>query len=769
MQIPWMSEVEKTQMDKRNIASRQLAQPSPRTGNENGGSVGKFLASHQKREFSQNDLAQSKKLPQLREKGGIKKPFSKSPYRANPQGRPNSSSAQGRMSNVAAPPDFSNRWSRPNPRMPQHSKAHYNKEQFLQANCQFVVRQNGDYTIHATNPDTLVEWHLIEQVRIFDNEVPSCPICLFPPKAAKITRCGHSYCWPCMLHYLSVSDETSVNCPICYARVRERDLKSVVALQANRFEIGQEITMKLMKKSRGLTLVSPNSAWSSENTSPFHVSDSVNSCYAKILVADENFVQNILEREREELLILYGENSPTSLEGSFITAAMKSLEFRASNVKSDYLHFEELANAVLLHNLTKDVSDATAAKVTAKISEPVKPRKKYLSAFSDEEEEKTDDVPQDPIVNSTNSTSEDAGDQFVIEEISDAGATGYSAPTSWETCGSEEAKEASLEAAVAYPEKKKFFNKNRLQKVQSEAYFYQSADGQHIYLHAINVTCLKAQYGDMSKCPDELNAKIVHLERIFMDEDLRHRYRWLDHLPLTCEFILAELDLGPPLVSQEILNQHSGEIQKRQRERERKMENDNSRMHRSQNEYCRQMGIDPNARIVRSDFKRRTQPSTVTSMETVFANVTPRTSHASQMESPSTSPVAVVSESPRNEVAEGLLTRSPCSSEDSAIHSMPSFAQMIKMGVQRPASTGIREVPSRPSGYTSDSKGSDSDSEMAHRAPEYRNTFMVDIETKLAELNRGGADGVDLGAGGKKKKKQKKVLFSSGFAFHSSH
>lgn len=82
-------------------------------------------------------------------------------------------------------------------------------------------------------------------------------------------------------------------------------------------------------------------------------------------------------------------------------------------------------------------------------------------------------MPQDPIVNSTNSTSEDAGDQFVIEEISDAGATGYSAPTSWETCGSEEAKEASLEAAVAYPEKKKFFNKNRLQKVQSEAYFYQ--------------------------------------------------------------------------------------------------------------------------------------------------------------------------------------------------------------------------------------------------------------------------------------------------------
>lgn len=63
---------------------------------------------------------------------------------------------------------------------------------------------------------------------------------------------------------------------------------------------------------------------------------------------------------------------------------------------------------------------------------------------------------------------------------------------------------------------------------------------------------------------------------------------------------------------------------------------------------------------------------------------------------------------------------------------------MIKMGIQKPASTGIREVPSRASGYTSDPKGSDSESETAHRAPEYRNTFMFDIETKLAELNRGG-------------------------------
>lgn len=49
-------------------------------------------------------------------------------------------------------------------------------------------------------------------------------------------------------------------------------------------------------------------------------------------------------------------------------------------------------------------------------------------------------------------------------------------------------------------------------------FLFPAADGQHIYLHSINVTCLKAQYGNMSKCPGSLTAKIVHLERIFMDE-----------------------------------------------------------------------------------------------------------------------------------------------------------------------------------------------------------------------------------------------------------
>jgi len=35
---------------------------------------------------------------------------------------------------------------------------------FAFQSCQFVVRAGKDYTVHAIDPDTLVDWDLIEQV-----------------------------------------------------------------------------------------------------------------------------------------------------------------------------------------------------------------------------------------------------------------------------------------------------------------------------------------------------------------------------------------------------------------------------------------------------------------------------------------------------------------------------------------------------------------------------------------------------------------------------
>lgn len=60
-----------------------------------------------------------------------------------------------------------------------------------------------------------------------------CPICLGKPVAGRMTKCGHIFCFPCILHYIQLSDiPKSAKCPICGDTVHEGMLKSVKYLDA---------------------------------------------------------------------------------------------------------------------------------------------------------------------------------------------------------------------------------------------------------------------------------------------------------------------------------------------------------------------------------------------------------------------------------------------------------------------------------------------------------------------------------------------------------
>jgi len=45
-----------------------------------------------------------------------------------------------------------------------------------------------------------------------------------------------------------------------------------------------------------------------------------------------------------------------------------------------------------------------------------------------------------------------------------------------------------------------------------------AVDGQHIYMHAVNIRCLLKQYGALRDCPDTITATLVELESVSMDE-----------------------------------------------------------------------------------------------------------------------------------------------------------------------------------------------------------------------------------------------------------
>lgn len=75
----------------------------------------------------------------------------------------------------------------------------------------------------------------------------------------------------------------------------------------------------------------------------------------------------------------------------------------------------------------------------------------------------------------------------------------------------------------------------------------------------MNVKMLEMQYGGLEYCPPVITGKVLEKEAGSYTEDLKRRLRYLSHLPLTCQFELVEIELKPPLVSEEVLHSFRGD------------------------------------------------------------------------------------------------------------------------------------------------------------------------------------------------------------------
>merc|ERR1719367_1805534 len=130
-------------------------------------------------------------------------------------------------------------------------------------------------------------------------------------------------------------------------------------------------------------------------------------------------------------------------------------------------------------------------------------------------------------------------------------------------------------------------------------YFYQSSDGQPIYLHALNVQMLVKEFGALEKCPPVIQAEILEKEGAVMSDQLRDRLRYLKHLPVSTNFEVAELDMGH-LVSKETLAAFKDQVETRKRNR--KLRDEKRREKKIQHEEARLMGFPGRYVRVESDY-----------------------------------------------------------------------------------------------------------------------------------------------------------------------
>ncbi|CAH6778791.1 RING finger protein 10 isoform X2 [Phodopus roborovskii] len=623
----------------------------------------------------------------------------------------------------------------------------FNKELFLQANCQFVVSEDQDYTAHFADPDTLVNWDFVQQVRICSHEVPSCPICLYPPTAAKITRCGHIFCWTCILHYLSLSEKAWSKCPICYSSVHKKDLKSVVATESRQYAVGDTITMQLMKRKKGVLVALPKSKWMSVDH-PIHLGDEQHSQYSKLLLASkEQVLQRVVLEERAALERQLAEEKHTP-ESCFVEAAIQEVRVR-----------EEALSGVA-GGSGEDTGVAAALKQLVLMAPPAQdsaPQRRkgvleYLSAFEEETAQVCSLDPPRPLA--LPSVEEE-------EAVSEPEPEGLpEACEDSEVADDHLGEEPGQEGPIAKP---------GLTQLGSSPcyYFYQAEDGQHMFLHPVNVRCLVREYGSLEQSPEKISATVVEIAGYSMSEDVRQRHRYLSHLPLTCEFSICELALQPPVVSKETLDMFSDDIEKRKRQRQKKAREERRRERRIEMEENKRQGRYPEVHIPLENLQQFPAFSPCACPSGSAPGPTSTEGHGALSPPPH-------SRSPSSPADLLLTPLSPTASqggpsfcvgsleEDS---SFLSFAQMLRVGKAK-ADVWPRAAPKKDENSLVPPAPVDSDGESDNSdrvpVPSFQNSFSQAMEAAFMKLDAPATADPLSDRGGKKRKKQKqKLLFST--------
>ncbi|XP_076127317.1 E3 ubiquitin-protein ligase RNF10 [Alosa pseudoharengus] len=615
-----------------------------------------------------------------------------------------------------------------------HKHKPFNKELFLQANCQFVVIDDQDYKAHFTDPDSLVNWDCVQQVRIYSHEVPSCPICLYPPVAAQITRCGHIFCWPCMLHYLSLSDKDWSKCPICYEAVNGPDLKSVVAMETRQYVVGDQITMRLMRREKGSLIALPSSQWVKVEE-PIRFGDGHLGAYSKLLLASEEQVLGLLQEEKEALRtqLCLEENDP---QDCFIQSALHQLQEREESLLKRTSQDGAGAEGLDLRKLS--LSEPPSPEVTVVVSNPSsKPVLQYSSAFDDEVQEMPDVDPVEVAHEVPEGPSESPLKQ---EADAEAPQAVEGAPAGSQT---EMGRPQTSEPGPYY-------------------YFYQADDGQQMFLHPVNVRCLLREYGSLEASPPAITATVVEVEGQAVTEEVRRRHRYLAHLPLTCEFSICELALQPPVLSKETLDSFADDLEKRKRLRQKKARDEKRRERRIEMEENRKQGKYPEVHIGLENLQQ------------FPAFGSPPYNGGSPPAHPEflLAPPSPLSSSPASDglMFPSLGGHSPVlsvgSMEDDS-HCM-SFAQMLRDGKAR-GDVGPKITPKKVDMLlappVADSDG-ESDGSDRVPVPSFQNSFSQAFEKALMQLDHGPPTApqpapIPEEKGGKKKKKKQKLLFST--------
>ncbi|KLO07707.1 hypothetical protein SCHPADRAFT_909229 [Schizopora paradoxa] len=479
----------------------------------------------------------------------------------------------------------------------------WNKEKFLNAQYRFVMKPTGDYTVHFADPDIYFQWQDILQVIIprysaleaaagkhgdqADGEgLTTCPICLSTPSAPRMTKCGHVFCFPCVLHYLNVSERSQ--CPICFDTISDKQLKCVKwfdeastspvhtpihpasssSSEGEAPKPGSILRMRLIERQQISTLALPRSkTWPSNLIpplqAPFHFLPDVYR-FARFMLATPGYILETLSRDLDEL----------------------DVERRLLNAHGDDLGlmFVTLAE----EKVRRQIEKATALE-TEQLMDTIAGLKQDLADL----------------------------------ELRHSKQSQYAQPLESDTDGAVPAPEAFLATrqspfTPSLPAKSTSKgNRNQRQRRNaippaSTYYYYQAASGAPIFLHPLDIRILLARYESYSSFPDEISVRVEAIGEGSIDDDMRRRCKYLAHFPESADVVFIEADLRD-VVGAQHLHAFEGALRiRRNKRKEQERKDDRARAraeeHERQKQYTRPVQTESRPASIIPDFVNVIEP-----------------------------------------------------------------------------------------------------------------------------------------------------------------
>ncbi|KAG8848036.1 hypothetical protein FRB96_001328 [Tulasnella sp. 330] len=433
------------------------------------------------------------------------------------------------LTNFSLPPRQAPPLSAPRRSRRALSQQVWNKEKFVNAQYRFVMKPTEDYTVHFADPDIYFRWQDILQVIIppsisqspldFASDLTSCPICLTsPPVAPRVTKCGHIFCFPCILRYLQLGDNPKWHrCPICYDSVNESHLKCVrwetlpTTDAAGFQQLPSTLKMRLMERPHISTLALPRSfTWPSDlippHQAPFHFLPNV-ATFAKFMLATPDYLISNLTLEREQL-------------------DREHMLLQSGAFQDDIgLNFVQAADQKVQNQIEKARALQTPALKSA-IGKAVQMQREW-------EDQEASQVTQQHGHHKDNGASTE---QSLVLDRPDA-------LLSLQPQGFASSSSAPKHVPSPPARAKARKNVNPPPPPSSSSYFfYQAANGAPIFLHPLDARIVLGHFKSYTDLPSEIEFPTTDASysTSTINDEVRKRYKYLSHLPEGADVVFVE-------------------------------------------------------------------------------------------------------------------------------------------------------------------------------------------------------------------------------------